>query len=84
MTARNRALEGDVVAVLLAPRDKWKPMLLDAERDGVALPAHAADMPLDYLQPTGHVVGIVTTQPDRVHVGTFRIGVCAVGPLCRG
>jgi hypothetical protein len=36
MAARNRALEGDTVAIVICPRQEWRPLEIDAENAGLA------------------------------------------------
>jgi exoribonuclease R len=73
MSNRNRALEGDVVALEILPRSEWKLMETDMEEAGLAGKSRD-DLPDEFLQVTAKVVAIVESVPNRLYVGTVRAG----------
>lgn len=75
---RNRAINGDMVAIRLLPRTQWQPLTK-------ALPSSSAQqhpaaegeegMSVGDTRPSGAVVGILS-RPDRLYVASF--GVSAI------
>ena len=78
VAARNRALPGDIVAVRLLPKEKWKRTDYRRGTERVAGNAKeaAADQEIDsdkYFQKTGKVVFIIEKKHSRAAAGRLNI-----------
>eukprot|EP00123_Amoebidium_parasiticum_P017821 comp23998_c0_seq1/m.42718 comp23998_c0_seq1/g.42718 ORF comp23998_c0_seq1/g.42718 comp23998_c0_seq1/m.42718 type:complete len:941 (-) comp23998_c0_seq1:35-2857(-) len=83
MRDRNRALNGDRVAILVNPKDKWRILKRQyAEETGKReeeLTNNPDDYPDNFLRPTGKVVGILEKVHNRVAIGLV-VGLAGQGP----